>query len=110
MSFLFKEENKTVSSIALVQPRMLIAPQLSTIGVSAFRNSRLEKVVGDKIMKIDDHAFNSSEFLTQINLENVKTIGKDAFSKTMLKRIKNNIIKKLSDFEFNEQGSVIQSV
>ena len=59
--------------------RLLIATKLKEIKDKCFMESMLEKFVGDNLEIIGNKSFNSSHFLKEINLKNVKEIGEAAF-------------------------------
>ena len=54
----------------LSSAKLLIAPELHTVREECFANSLLEKLIGNKLQRIEFEAFNSSH-LRQINLKNV---------------------------------------
>ena len=52
--------------------RLLVAIKLEQIGCHCFKESMIEKFIGDKLETIGEYAFSQSYFLKEINLKNVK--------------------------------------
>eukprot|EP00703_Trepomonas_sp_PC1_P000740 JAP95866.1 Leucine rich repeats-containing protein [Trepomonas sp. PC1] len=87
---------------------LLVGNELKIIGQYYFKDSDIEKVLGDKLEEINDFAFAESKFLFSINLKNVSKIGEQAFSSTNLRYIRNNVIETLNQHQFIYQSEIDQ--
>ena len=90
-----EDNNCRIKASKLKSLQLFVALKLKKIEEKCFLFSMLEKFVGDSLETIRKSAFESSHFLKQINLKNVRKIGKGAFYKTSLRIIKNNYIQEL---------------